>query len=237
MVRRSASSKFPIARIKRIMQADEDVGKVAQATPVVISKALELFMQDIVESAVEQTRKTGGKRVAPYHLYVCTTDCRKRAALNTETFDFLRDILEKVADPLELSTPARQPKRRKMTKQALDEGASEAGREQDAHCEVAEQKQEPELAEVSPKEEHDVDSEHVVPKDENEQAGEARVLQPEPTEGTAHGEQVPLKQEELTEPVSTKPLTADAPDDDYDAPDDGQPAHTSRYDPVHDASS
>ena len=37
MVKRSAtSSKFPIARIKRIMQADEDVGKVAQATPVVI---------------------------------------------------------------------------------------------------------------------------------------------------------------------------------------------------------
>ena len=36
MVKRSAASKFPIARIKRIMQADEDVGKVAQATPVVI---------------------------------------------------------------------------------------------------------------------------------------------------------------------------------------------------------
>lgn len=36
MAKRSAASKFPIARIKRIMQADEDVGKVAQATPVVI---------------------------------------------------------------------------------------------------------------------------------------------------------------------------------------------------------
>ena len=36
MVKRSTTSKFPIARIKRIMQADEDVGKVAQATPVVI---------------------------------------------------------------------------------------------------------------------------------------------------------------------------------------------------------
>lgn len=36
MVKRSAGSKFPVARIKKIMQADEDVGKVAQATPVVI---------------------------------------------------------------------------------------------------------------------------------------------------------------------------------------------------------
>ena len=31
-------TKFPTARIKRIMQADEDVGKVAQVTPVVVGK-------------------------------------------------------------------------------------------------------------------------------------------------------------------------------------------------------
>lgn len=29
-------TKFPVARIKRIMQADEDVGKVAQATPIAV---------------------------------------------------------------------------------------------------------------------------------------------------------------------------------------------------------
>jgi Dr1-associated corepressor len=29
-------TKFPVARIKRIMQADEDVGKVAQVTPIVV---------------------------------------------------------------------------------------------------------------------------------------------------------------------------------------------------------
>lgn len=33
-------TKFPTARIKRIMQADEDVGKVAQVTPVVVGKSL-----------------------------------------------------------------------------------------------------------------------------------------------------------------------------------------------------
>jgi hypothetical protein len=36
MVKRGGASKFPVARIKKIMQADEDIGKVAQATPVVI---------------------------------------------------------------------------------------------------------------------------------------------------------------------------------------------------------
>ena len=84
------------------------------------AKALELFIQDIVETAVEQTRKTGGKRVAPYHLYVGTANLRKRAALMTETFDFLRDILEKVPDPLESATP-RGTKRRKTAKATTEE--------------------------------------------------------------------------------------------------------------------
>ena len=35
-------TKFPVARIKRIMQADEDVGKVAQTTPTAVCK-LALF--------------------------------------------------------------------------------------------------------------------------------------------------------------------------------------------------
>lgn len=29
-------TKFPVARIKRIMQADEDVGKVSQVTPIAV---------------------------------------------------------------------------------------------------------------------------------------------------------------------------------------------------------
>ena len=34
-------TKFPVARIKRIMQADEDVGKVAQVTPTAVCKQRE----------------------------------------------------------------------------------------------------------------------------------------------------------------------------------------------------
>jgi hypothetical protein len=33
---KNRQTRFPVARIKRIMQKDEEVGKVAQATPVVI---------------------------------------------------------------------------------------------------------------------------------------------------------------------------------------------------------
>jgi predicted transcriptional regulator len=37
-------TKFPVARIKRIMQADEDVGKVAQATPTAVGKSLSITL-------------------------------------------------------------------------------------------------------------------------------------------------------------------------------------------------
>ncbi|CAG8556939.1 10810_t:CDS:2 [Paraglomus occultum] len=59
----------PMARIKKIMQMDEDVGKVAQATPVLISKALELFMQSLIDQACQETRSRDAKRITVAHLY------------------------------------------------------------------------------------------------------------------------------------------------------------------------
>lgn len=38
MGKRNRTAAFPLQRVKKIMQADEDVGKVAQATPVVVCK-------------------------------------------------------------------------------------------------------------------------------------------------------------------------------------------------------
>lgn len=83
-------TKFPVARIKRIMQADEEVGKVAQVTPVAVSKALELFMIALVEGAAGKAREKGGKRVTAQHL--------KAVVEGDEQFDFLSEIVGKVAD-------------------------------------------------------------------------------------------------------------------------------------------
>jgi hypothetical protein len=74
------------ARIKKIMQKDEEVGKVAQATPIVIctslrsfsqqfiklcpAKALELFLQLVVDEAARVTTTRGSKKVEAYHLCV-----------------------------------------------------------------------------------------------------------------------------------------------------------------------
>ncbi|KZS95282.1 histone-fold-containing protein [Sistotremastrum niveocremeum HHB9708] len=91
MKNKNKQTKFPVARIKKIMQKDEEVGKVAQATPVVISKALELFLQHVVEASSSVTKSRGAKRVEPYHL--------KHAIHTTEMLDFLKEIVENVPDP------------------------------------------------------------------------------------------------------------------------------------------
>lgn len=83
-------TKFPVARIKRIMQADEEVGKVAQVTPVAVNKALELFMTALVLGAAERVREKGGKRITAAHL--------KSVVEADEQFDFLGEIVGRVQD-------------------------------------------------------------------------------------------------------------------------------------------
>ncbi|MCJ1478171.1 hypothetical protein MMC13_006847 [Lambiella insularis] len=83
-------TKFPVARIKRIMQADEDVGKVAQVTPTAVSKALELFMISLVTKAANQAKTKSAKKITAAHL--------KQVIEKDEQFDFLAEIISKVPD-------------------------------------------------------------------------------------------------------------------------------------------
>lgn len=81
-------TKFPTARIKRIMQADEEVGKVAQQTPIAVGKALELFMIQLVTKSAEVARDKNSKRVTPAML--------KAVVEADDQWDFLREIVSKV---------------------------------------------------------------------------------------------------------------------------------------------
>ncbi|KAB5558257.1 hypothetical protein GE09DRAFT_106755 [Coniochaeta sp. 2T2.1] len=81
-------TKFPTARIKRIMQADEEVGKVAQQTPIAVGKALEMFMIHIVTKSAEVAKEKNSKRV--------TAAMLKQVVEGDEQWDFLREIVSKV---------------------------------------------------------------------------------------------------------------------------------------------
>lgn len=67
-MRKKLDTRFPAARIKKIMQADEDVGKIAMAVPVLVSKALELFLQDLCDRTYDITLRRGAKTVNSLHL-------------------------------------------------------------------------------------------------------------------------------------------------------------------------
>ncbi|KAH7910794.1 histone-fold-containing protein [Hygrophoropsis aurantiaca] len=113
MKTKNKQTKFPVARIKKIMQKDEEVGKVAQATPVVISKALELFLAMIVDEASKVTVERGSKKVEAYHL--------KHAVETTEMLDFLKEIVEAVPDPsaggtIDLEAEAAEAAKKKKSK-------------------------------------------------------------------------------------------------------------------------
>ncbi|PVV01903.1 hypothetical protein BB560_003660, partial [Smittium megazygosporum] len=87
-MKKKIKTKFPVARIKRIMQMDEDVGKMSQTTPVLISKALEIFMQNIIDDVAKKARASNMKRLMPFHL--------KRCVDEIPCYDFLKDIVAKV---------------------------------------------------------------------------------------------------------------------------------------------
>ena len=83
-------TRFPTARIKRIMQADEEVGKVAQSTPIAVGKALELFMIQLVTKSADLSRQKGSKRVSSQHL--------REVIEGDDQWDFLRDIASRAED-------------------------------------------------------------------------------------------------------------------------------------------
>lgn len=84
---RQMKTHFPSARVKKLMQSDEDIGKVAQATPLVVGRAVELFMCTLVEKALEESRKGHSKKISVLAL--------KQAIDSNEEFDFVADVCDK----------------------------------------------------------------------------------------------------------------------------------------------
>jgi len=83
-------ARFPPARIKKIMQSDDEVGKVAAVVPVVISKALELFVDSLLKKSAQVTKSRNARTLTPQHLKACI--------LSEPQFAFLKDVVANVPD-------------------------------------------------------------------------------------------------------------------------------------------
>ncbi|XP_058053857.1 dr1-associated corepressor [Anopheles bellator] len=84
------NARFPAGRIKKIMQTDEEVGKVAQAVPVIISRTLELFVESLLTKTLKITNARNAKTLSPSHMKQCIT--------SESRFDFLRDLVKNIPD-------------------------------------------------------------------------------------------------------------------------------------------
>ncbi|XP_046752083.1 uncharacterized protein LOC124414936 [Diprion similis] len=102
------NARFPAGRIKKIMQTDEEVGKVAQAVPVIISRTLELFVESLLTKTMQITSAKNAKTLSPSHM--------KQCILSESRFDFLKDLVKGLPDvtspdddvPTPPATPAPQ---------------------------------------------------------------------------------------------------------------------------------
>lgn len=56
------------SRIRRVMLADEDVGKVATATPALIGAGLEAFIDRLIKAATGLAVARGDRNVTAAHL-------------------------------------------------------------------------------------------------------------------------------------------------------------------------
>ncbi|XP_078043915.1 negative cofactor 2 alpha [Augochlora pura] len=84
------NARFPAGRIKKIMQTDEEVGKVAQAVPIIISRTLELFVHSLLTKTMEITSAKNAKTLSPSHM--------KQCILSENRFDFLKDLVKSMPD-------------------------------------------------------------------------------------------------------------------------------------------
>lgn len=110
------NARFPPARIKKIMQTNDEIGKVAAAVPVLISKCVEMFLVSILEHTGEVTKERKAKTMSTSHLKEC---------INKENmFDFLKDVVATVPDmqsedsdaPGSSSVPTSEEASRKLTR-------------------------------------------------------------------------------------------------------------------------
>ncbi|THD24151.1 Dr1-associated corepressor [Fasciola hepatica] len=83
--KRKFTAKFPTTRIKKIMQLDEDIGKLTATVPPVVSRSLELFMEQLVTRAYQITLSRNSKTISPSSI--------KYVIENESEFGFLKNLV------------------------------------------------------------------------------------------------------------------------------------------------
>uniref|UniRef100_A0A669F913 Transcription factor CBF/NF-Y/archaeal histone domain-containing protein n=1 Tax=Oreochromis niloticus TaxID=8128 RepID=A0A669F913_ORENI len=98
--KRRYNVRFPPRRIKKIMQKDTEVGRMAMAVPVIISRALEIFLKSLLTKTCVITESKLSTVVSVAHMKQCIE--------SEKLFHFLKDLVAQ-------TTPTTQKDNRGMS--------------------------------------------------------------------------------------------------------------------------
>ncbi|XP_008276503.1 dr1-associated corepressor [Stegastes partitus] len=87
--KRRYNVRFPPRRIKKIMQKDTEVGRIAMAVPVIISRALEMFLKSLLTKTCLITQSKLSAVVSVAHMKQCIE--------SEKLFHFLRDSVDRAS--------------------------------------------------------------------------------------------------------------------------------------------
>uniref|UniRef100_A0A914WF54 Transcription factor CBF/NF-Y/archaeal histone domain-containing protein n=1 Tax=Plectus sambesii TaxID=2011161 RepID=A0A914WF54_9BILA len=86
--RRFSTAKIQPTRVKKVMQSDEDIGRMVASVPVAVGRAMEHFAEKLLEAAAEVVVASGAKTLTPAHI--------KTAAQQIPQFRFLDGLFAQV---------------------------------------------------------------------------------------------------------------------------------------------
>ncbi|KAE9413676.1 hypothetical protein Angca_003754, partial [Angiostrongylus cantonensis] len=89
--RRFSAAKIQPTRIKKVMQSDEEIGRMVASVPVAIGRAMEHFAEKFLQAAAHETQLSSSRTLTPVHM--------KLAMMANRHFHFLADIFKEVAIP------------------------------------------------------------------------------------------------------------------------------------------
>ncbi|KAK0411415.1 hypothetical protein QR680_005642 [Steinernema hermaphroditum] len=86
--RRFSNAKIQPTRIKKVMQSDEDIGRMVASVPVAIGSAMEHFLEKLLTSAAHCIQFSASRTLSPSHI--------KQAVIMNPHFKFLESSLADV---------------------------------------------------------------------------------------------------------------------------------------------
>uniref|UniRef100_A0A915PMJ6 Transcription factor CBF/NF-Y/archaeal histone domain-containing protein n=1 Tax=Setaria digitata TaxID=48799 RepID=A0A915PMJ6_9BILA len=89
--RRFSSAKIQPTRVKRVMQSDDEIGRMVASVPVAIGRAMEHFAEKLLETAAQCVLYSTSRTLSPSHI--------KQAVMQTPHFKFLEPLMREIPLP------------------------------------------------------------------------------------------------------------------------------------------